>query len=151
MVTRLEILSLTRQPPEPGGYIQWGEPDFESIRIDKTKPENETKGLSELLSLFSVQDPRTKPTWLSDLPDTLAAAGFDRVVVDKLDGSPHLLFMFHECGLMLYEIYCRKTKNEMMRKELNRILPLAVEETKQGSYTTAMRWTVVARKPAREA
>lgn len=150
-VTPLGMISLTRQTPEPGGYIQWGEPDFESIRIDKTKPENETKGLSELLSLFSVQDPRTKPTWLSDLPATLAAAGFDQVVVDKLDGSPHLLFMFHECGLMLYEIYCRKTKNEMMRKELNRILPLAVEETKQGAYTTAIRWTVVARKPAREA
>jgi hypothetical protein len=48
---------------------------------------------------------------------------------------------------MLYEIYCRKTKNGMMRKELIRIMPSAVEETKKGAYTTAIRWTVIARKP----
>lgn len=68
--------------------------------------------------------------------------------VDKKDAPPHMAFILHECGLMLYEIYCRKTKNEMMRKELKRIMPTAVEETKKGAYTTAVRWTVIARKPA---
>lgn len=134
--------------PEPGGYIQWGEPDFESIRTDKTRPQNETRALSELLQLFAVQDPRTRPTWLSSLPAAFAAAGFVGVQVEKRDAPPHLAFMLHECGLMLYEVYCRKTKNGMMRKELNRVLPTAVEETKAGAYTTAMRWTVIGRKPA---
>lgn len=142
---------LTHANPEPGGYIQWGEPDFESIRTDKTKPEIDITGLSELLQLFSVQDPRTKPTWLSSLPAIFSAAGFVQVEVDKKDAPPHQAFVLHECGLMLYDVYCRKTRNEMMRKELNRILPLAVEETRKGAYTTAIRWTVIAKKPSHSA
>ncbi|KAI3399718.1 hypothetical protein diail_5785 [Diaporthe ilicicola] len=61
---------------KPGGYIQWGEPDFESIRTDKTKAKNKTENLSELLQLLSVQDPRVKPTWIRKLPATLSDAGF---------------------------------------------------------------------------
>lgn len=86
--------------------------------------------------------------WLTGLPATFSAAGFVQVEVDKKDAPPHMAFILHECGLMLYEIYRRKTKNEMMRKELNRIMPSAVEETKKGAYTTAVRWTVIAKKPA---
>lgn len=133
---------------KPGGYIQWGEPDFESIQIDKTRPENETKGLSELLQVFAVQDLRTKPTWLTSLPAAFSAAGFVQVEVDRKDAPPHLAFMLHECGMMLYVIYCRRTKNGMMRNEINRIMPTAVEESRRGAYTTAVRWTVVAKKPA---
>lgn len=48
---------------------------------------------------------------------------------------------------MMYEIFCRKTKNEKMRQELTRLLLLAVEETRKGAYTTAIRWTVVGKKP----
>lgn len=136
---------------EPGGYIQWGEPDFESIRTDKTSPEIKTDGLSELHELFSIQDPRAKPTWLAGLPDTLSAAGFIEVEVDKNDPPPHMAFVLHECGLMMYEIFRRKTQNEKVRQQLGRILPLAVEETRQGAYTTAVRWTVIARRPASEA
>lgn len=101
--------------------------------------------------MFAAQDPRTRPKWLAGLPAALSAAGFVQVEIDKRDAPPHLAFMLHECGLMLYEVYCRKTKNAMMRKELNRILPTAVEETKAGAYTTAVRWTVVARRPAEAA
>ncbi|KAG6364263.1 hypothetical protein INS49_005862 [Diaporthe citri] len=136
---------------KPGGYIQWGEPDFESIRTDKTSPEIKTEGLSELHELFSIQDPRAKPTWLAGLPATLSAAGFVQVEVDKSDPPPHMAFVLHECGLIMYEIFRRKTQNEKVRQQLGRILPLAVEETRQGAYTTAVRWTVIARKPVSEA
>lgn len=97
--------------------------------------------------MFSIQDPRTKPTWLKDLPSTLSAAGFVQVDVEKNDPAPHMAFILHECGLMMYEIFCRKTQNEKIRQELSRLLPLAVEETRKGAYTTAVRWTVIARKP----
>lgn len=144
-------LSLSVCISEPGGYIQWGEPDFQSIRTDKTSPEINTDGLSELHELFSIQDPRAKPTWLAGLPDTLSAAGFIEVEVDKNDPPAHMAFVLHECGLMMYEIFRRKTQNEKVRQQLARILPLAVEETRQGAYTTAVRWTVTARRPASEA
>lgn len=137
------------QHPEPGGYIQWGEPDFQSIRTDKDGPEATTEALSELHELFSIQDPRARPTWLTELPATLETAGFVQVEVDKNDPPPHKAFALHECGLMMYEIFSRKTQDEKVRQELRRLLPLAVEETRKGAYTTAVRWTVVARKPAR--
>lgn len=132
---------------EPGGYIQWGEFDFETVRTEKTKPENKTEALTELHGLFSIQDPRVRPTWITHLPTTLSAAGFVQVEAGKSDPPPHKAFVQHECGLMMYEAFCRKTQNEKLRQQLTRILPLAVEETRKGAYTTAVYWTVIARKP----
>lgn len=146
-----QVLCATEPPadllhPEPGGYIQWGEPDFQSVRTDQTGPEARTEALSELHELFSIQDPRARPTWLTELPATLEAAGFVQVEVDKNEPPPHKAFALHECGLMMYEIFSRKTQDEKVRQELRRLLPLAVEETRKGAYTTAVRWTVIARK-----
>lgn len=133
---------------EPGGYLQWGERDFASVRTDKTKPEVKTDSLDEMFKLLtSIQDPRFKPTWVMKLPENYAAAGFVGVEVDKNDCAPNMAFMLHECGLMIYEIIYRKTKNENMQQKLGRLLPLALQETKRGVYTTAVRWTVVGMKP----
>lgn len=139
--------SLTMSPTEPGGHLQWGEPDFASVRTDKTRPEVKTDSLAEMFKLLTVQDPRFKPTWVARLPGIYAEVGFVEVEVDKIDCAPHMAFMLHECGLMIHELIYRKTKNEKMQQELGRLLPLAVEETKNGAYTTAVRWTVVGRKP----
>lgn len=138
---------LTMIPTEPGGYLQWGDPDFASVRTDKTKPEVKADSLAEMFKLLAVQDPRFKPTWVTKLPEIYTDAGFVEVEVDKNDCAPHMAFMLHECGLMIHELIYRKTKNEKMQQELGRLLPLAVEETKNGAYTTAVRWTVVGRKP----
>ncbi|KAH8781023.1 UMTA methyltransferase family protein [Diaporthe sp. PMI_573] len=132
---------------KPGGYLQWGDPDFQSVRFDKTKPEVKAEAMAEMFKLLSVQDPRFKPTWVTKLPDIFAAAGFIETEVDKNDCQPHMAFILHECGLMIHELIYRKTKNEKMQKELGRLLPLAVEETRNGVYTTAVRWTVIGKKP----
>ncbi|KAK2604077.1 hypothetical protein N8I77_007036 [Diaporthe amygdali] len=132
---------------KPGGYLQWSEPDFGSVRTDKTRPENKTEHLSELFNLLSVEDPRTRPSWLADLPATLSTAGFVQVEVEKNDPPPHMAFMVHQCSLMMYEVFGRKTKNEKIRQEITRLLPLVVEESRQGAYTTAIWWTVIGKKP----
>lgn len=120
---------------------------MESLRIDKTKPEVKTESLTEMFKLLSVQDPRLKPTWLLNLPQIFAAAGFIEVEADKNDCAPHFAFLLHECGLMIHELIYRKTKNENMLQQLGRLLPLAVEETRTGAYATAVRWTVSGKKP----
>jgi hypothetical protein len=145
--TMLTQLLLTNNESEPGGYLQWGDPDFQSVRFDKTKPEVKAEAMAEMFKLLSVQDPRFKPTWVTKLPDIFAAAGFIETEVDKNDCQPHMAFILHECGLMIHELIYRKTKNEKMQKELGRLLPLAVEETRNGVYTTAVRWTVIGKKP----
>ncbi|KAF3014675.1 hypothetical protein E8E14_002808 [Neopestalotiopsis sp. 37M] len=132
---------------KPGGYIQWEEADMESLRFDKSKPESTTKYLEELFKLLLVQDPRFTPTWAQRLPELFSEAGFVDVQKDTKDAPPHLAFQFHECGLMIHELIARKTKNEHMATELHRLLPLAVEETKNGSYGTSLRFTAIGQKP----
>lgn len=112
-----------------------GRPDFESVRFDKTKPEAKAESIAEMLKLLAVQYPRLKPTWVTKLPEIYAGAGFIEVEVDTNDCPPHMAFMLHECGLMIHELIYRKTKNEKMRQELGRLLPLAVEETRNGVFT----------------
>ncbi|KAK7740492.1 hypothetical protein SLS53_005335 [Cytospora paraplurivora] len=132
---------------KPGGYLQWGDPDVDSIRIDKIRPDTETESLAELFKLLSVQDPRLKPTWVTELPSLFSSAGFVDVEADKNDCPPHMAFILHECGLMIHELIYRKTKNEKMQQELGRLLPRAVEETRDGAYVTTVRWTVIGKKP----
>ncbi|KAK7698016.1 hypothetical protein SLS64_013005 [Diaporthe eres] len=132
---------------KPGGYLQWGDPDFQSVRFDKTNPEVKAEAMAEMFKLLSVQDPRFNPAWVTKLPDIFAAVGFTDTEVDKNDCPPHMAFILHECGLMIHELIYRKTKNEKMQKELGRLLPLVVEETRNGVYTTAVRWTVIGKKP----
>ncbi|KAI0418305.1 UMTA methyltransferase family protein [Xylaria grammica] len=132
---------------KPGGYLQWGEPYLESLRFDTTKPEAKTDNLRELFSLLSVQDPRLKPTWINHLDKIFTNSGFVEVERVTRDAPPHLAFMFHEAGLMIHEQIARKTKNEYMAGELNRLLPAAVEETRLGACVTSLRYLVVGKKP----
>ncbi|VUC37233.1 unnamed protein product [Clonostachys rosea] len=148
VIDRLYKMLKGSQCVEPGGYLQWGDPDVESIRIDKANAEAKTESLAEMFKLLAVQDPRLKPTWVTNLPDLFSAAGFVDIEVDKNDCPPHWAYLLHECGLMIHELIYRKTKNEKMQQELGRLLPLAVEETRTGAYVTAVRWTVVGKKPA---
>ncbi|KAK7740629.1 hypothetical protein SLS62_011070 [Diatrype stigma] len=132
---------------KPGGYVQWGEPDIETVSVKKADPNATTEGLNSLFKLMSVQDPRFKPTWLRKLPQLLTESGFTDVETDTRDDSPHFEFMFHECGLLIYELIARKTKNEEMAKKVEELLPRAAEETRNGCYLTSVRWIVIGRKP----
>ncbi|KAI9148771.1 nmra-like family [Paramyrothecium foliicola] len=66
-----------------------GDPDIESVRIDKTKPGIKIESLAEMFKLLSIQDPRFEPLWVTDLPNLLSAAGFIDIEVDKNDYPPH--------------------------------------------------------------
>lgn len=77
---------------------------MDSIRIDKTKLDTRTESLAELFKLLSVQDPRLKPTWITDLPNIFSGAGFVDVEADKNDCPPHMAVIQYECGLMIHEL-----------------------------------------------
>ena len=118
-----------------------------STRVDKSKPDNKTESLNNLMGCMTVQDPRFSPTWITKLPETFAACGFADVDKHVCDAPPHLSFQLHECGLMIHELIARKAKNELFQQMLDRLLPLAVEETRNGAYVSAVRWIVIGRKP----
>ncbi|KUI58944.1 Demethylmenaquinone methyltransferase [Cytospora mali] len=132
---------------KPGGYLQWGEPDMETVRIEKADPEVKTERLEELFKLLEIQDPRLKPTWAADLHNIFSAAGFVDVEVENIDPPPHWAYVFHEGGLMMHEIISRKTKSERMQQEVQRLLPQAVEETRNGAWGNSARLTVIGKKP----
>lgn len=120
---------------------------METVRVEKADPNATTEGLDSLFKLMSVQDPRLKPTWLRKLPQILTDSGFVDVETDTRDGPPHHAFMFHECGLLIYELIARKTKNEEMARKVEELLPRAAEESRNGCYLTSVRWIVIGRKP----
>jgi hypothetical protein len=41
-----------------------------------------------MFTLLSVQDPRLKPTWVTDLPNLFSEAGFIGIEADKNDCPP---------------------------------------------------------------
>lgn len=120
---------------------------MDTLRFDKTKPTCKTECLSGLFKLLAVQDPRLRPTWAGNLHEIFADNGFVDVEKDAKDAPPHLAFVFHDAGLIMHELIARKTNNEHMAQELKRLIPGAVEETRQGAYVTSLRFMVIGRKP----
>lgn len=140
---------------EPGGYLQWVDPDNQTVRTEKTKPrgqsgnldENPTENLDQLMSLLKSQDPRLNPRWVPELPSIFSGSGLVDVKTDVHETPPHLAFLMHECGLVMHELIARKTQNEGMVKEVKRLLPLAVEETRKGAYLNTTKYCITGRKP----
>ncbi|KAI3397704.1 hypothetical protein diail_10473 [Diaporthe ilicicola] len=132
---------------KPGGYLQWGEADMETLRFEKRGVDAQADSLTQMFKLLEIQDPRLKPTWAKTLAESFITAGFVDVEADEKDCPPHWAFVFHECGLMIHELIYRKTKNTEMQQNLGLLLPKAVEETRNGAYGTSMRVTTIGKKP----
>lgn len=132
---------------EPGGHLQWTEPDNQTVHGERTKPENKKEAIEALMRLLQSQDPRLNPTWVPDLPAFFRDAGLEDVGADVHATPPHWAYLEHECGLIMHELIARKTQNEAMAAELQRLIPLAVEETKKGAYLATTKYAVVGRRP----
>ncbi|KAK4233004.1 hypothetical protein C8A03DRAFT_48307 [Achaetomium macrosporum] len=159
----------------PGGYLQWGEADVASFRIEKVTAapaardttngkrdegpngtnltaqdrEIQTDALARLFRLSQSQDPRLSPTWVPRLPGLFLAAGLENVQADVRDAPPHLAFSMHEGNLSVHEMIARQTKKkEAVLEELSELMPLVASETHQGACWAFTRRTVVGRKSA---
>ncbi|KAI5921202.1 S-adenosyl-L-methionine-dependent methyltransferase [Camillea tinctor] len=132
---------------KPGGYLQWGDPDISSFRIEKTDPKNKVDALTKLVNMFQGQDARLRPTWVSELPRHFSEAGLGNIESDIKDASPHLTIALHDCSLMMNELVMRKMKNEQALQGLKTLMLEVGKETREGSCWAATRWTVIGRKP----
>ncbi|OTA91940.1 hypothetical protein M434DRAFT_32210 [Hypoxylon sp. CO27-5] len=133
---------------KPGGYLQWGEADISSLRIEKTQPNNKIDALTRLAKISQSQDTRLAPTWVPKLPSLMESAGLSDIQVDTRDGPEYLRFAMHECNLGLHELIARTTRSEVFAKELEQIMPEVAEETRKGAMWVFPRWTVVGKKPS---
>lgn len=106
-------------PPEPGGYLQWAEPDVASFRIEKTRPGNSTEALDRLLTVSQGQDSRLKPSWVPQLPGLFSTVGKLRDVQADVKNAPgHLAMAMHECNIAIHELLCRTTRNKEVASQL---------------------------------
>jgi hypothetical protein len=86
---------------EPGGYLQWGDSNVASIRVDKTRLDTRTENLEQLMKLMTIQYPRFNPTWVTELPKFFSSAGFESIDTDIFDAPPYWAFLSLERSLMI--------------------------------------------------
>jgi len=118
-----------------------------SFRIEKMHPGSKTDAQRQLMTVSQRQDPRLKPTWISNLPDIFAKGGFEEVQSDVKEALPHLALAMHECNLVIHELVVKQTQNESVAKELKRLLPEVAKETREGACWAFTRWVVIGKKP----
>lgn len=133
--------------PEPGGYIQWTEVDMGSTRTESTNPANSTEALTKMIRLSEGRDERLRPRWVPSLASKMAAAGYENVKEDARDAPSLLALALHDCNIMIHETFARKFKTPQAAQVLNELIPEVEKETKDGSYLSHRRHTVVGRKP----
>ncbi|KAJ8121264.1 hypothetical protein ONZ43_g2243 [Nemania bipapillata] len=135
---------------KPGGHLQWEESDVSSARIEKTQPDNKIEAVTRLLKLSSGLDSRLKPTWVPKLAELAEGVGLCDVHVDKRDTERtprYLAFAVFESNLTFFEMFAHTTRNEVYAKELQKLMPEVIEESRRGVCWDYPRLIVVAKKP----
>ncbi|KAL6231681.1 hypothetical protein BDW75DRAFT_233397 [Aspergillus navahoensis] len=133
---------------KPGGYLQWGEPDVSSLRIEQTAPDADASALNKLTTLTLGMDARLWPTWVPSLPELFERCGLSDVQADIKDAPPYLALANQECNLVMHELIARKTRSPAVGERLAELMPQAVRETRAGAFWAFTRWTVVGRNAA---
>ncbi|KAI0547127.1 S-adenosyl-L-methionine-dependent methyltransferase [Xylaria curta] len=133
---------------KPGGWLQWGELDTPSFRIEKTKPDIDAAALANLYDLEQSQDRRLNPTWVSRLPGLFQNEGkLCDVLTDIRDPPGYMAWAMHETMLLFHGLVAQSTGNATIAKGVEELLPLVVKQGKQGACWAFTRWIVVGRKP----
>ena len=132
---------------EPGGYLQWSDPDIPSWRIRTTGPGKKTEALEKLMDISQSKDERFKPTWTARLPEIFREHGLSSVEADIKDPSLDLIMPLHECNLLIHELLARKAQNTEWAEAVKNILPEVLRETREGAAYDFTRVVVVGQKP----
>ncbi|RAH81718.1 hypothetical protein BO86DRAFT_389249 [Aspergillus japonicus CBS 114.51] len=134
---------------EPGGWLQWGEPDVPSMRLVKADPSLAENGLRELFELTAAQDPRLIPQWPDQLGAYFAREGLTAVETHRVQAAataPHLEFAMHQCNLLMYEMIAARAADGSRAQQIRALIPRAVGESKRGAVYAMHRVVVVGQK-----
>lgn len=135
-------------PSEPGGYLQWGDIDINSRRVQKIEPGVRGDAHEQLMNLTLGHDARLRASWVPTIGQLLSEAGLEEVEAEPRDARPDLAFAMHEGSLISHELIPRQTSNESVAREVGRLIPQVCKETRDGAMFAFRRWLVVERKPA---
>ncbi|KAK7742407.1 hypothetical protein SLS53_004553 [Cytospora paraplurivora] len=131
---------------KPGGYLQWGEVDPQTFRIETTGPDKKTDALQRIYDL-EAQDARLVTSWVSQLPSIFENAGLRDVLSDVRDPPGYLAWQMHETMLLIHEMVARNTDVAEIAQSVRELVPEAIKEGKAGAAWVFTRQLVVGRKP----
>lgn len=134
---------------EPGGYLQWGEVDPQTWRIETTGPDKKTDALQRIYDL-EAQDARLVTSWVPHLPSIFEKAGLRDVLSDVRDPPGYLAWQMHETMLLIHEMVARNTDVAGIAQSVRELVPEAIKEGKAGAAWVFTRRLVVGRKPVVE-
>lgn len=135
-------------PSEPGGYLQWGDIDINSGRVQKVELGVRGDAHEQLMNLTLGHDARLQSFLGSAHTSALLRGGTRRGRGRARDARPDLAFAMHEGSLISHELIPRQTSNESVAREVGRLIPQVCKETRDGAMFAFRRWLVVERKPA---
>ncbi|RAL00867.1 uncharacterized protein BO80DRAFT_425262 [Aspergillus ibericus CBS 121593] len=131
---------------KPGGYLQWGDVDVHSTRIENANQGKSTAALEEIIKITRSADHRLTAHWIPELPTLFEKSGFRDVKSDTRDAPGYMGYTLHECVLMVHGMIVQNTRNDDVASRLRVAFPEALKETYAGAYHAWTRWTVVGRK-----
>ncbi|KAL9060919.1 MAG: hypothetical protein Q9162_000363 [Coniocarpon cinnabarinum] len=147
-VKEAESLRIADVGSEPGGYLQWGEPDAESVRLVKSNPSNPSESLERVYADMIGSMALFRPTWVKELYRAVEAEGLTEVINDRQSGPPHVWFAFNQCNMMIFDELLEQGKiPKEKQQEWRQLLDLANKECQQGATMLSDRLHVIGRKP----
>ncbi|PLB53896.1 S-adenosyl-L-methionine-dependent methyltransferase [Aspergillus steynii IBT 23096] len=139
------VLARLKKLLKPGGYLEWGETDMASWRIEKSNPANKVDSLTELFRRARSELPTS---WCAKLPGMFLQEGFENVKSDVRDTPPHLLMPLHDSSILFLSTWInRLISNTEEKAKLRLLIQQADREALHGSVWVFTRPIVIGRKP----
>ncbi|KAK6858404.1 hypothetical protein PG995_006103 [Apiospora arundinis] len=135
---------------KPGGYIQWGEVNVPSMRIETATSGLETTCLQSLWDETIPPGSRMRPEWAKALPETFAREGLLNVEADWQRGKDHTALAIHWCNLHIHQMMADRLRpaNAEKAAQLDRLVLGAAAESRRGAMYAFDKVTVIGQKSA---
>ncbi|KAI1382879.1 uncharacterized protein F4822DRAFT_435255 [Hypoxylon trugodes] len=134
---------------KPGGYIQWGDIDAQSMQLLTSLPDIPADKLAALWKATIPIDSRVFPGWCRDLAQIFQSHGLQEVEADWQIGKRQSSMAMHWCNLSVHEMIGGRLrlKNPQRASEIAALVQAAAVQTQKGAMFMYDRVNVLGRKP----
>ncbi|KAI1409705.1 S-adenosyl-L-methionine-dependent methyltransferase [Hypoxylon sp. FL1857] len=134
---------------KPGGYLQWGDIDIQSMRIETASPDVPTDKLVSLWNETVPKDTKLFPSWPKDLARLFENYGLQGVEADWQVGKRHTRLAIHWCSLLVHAMVGAKLRsvNPQKASEIDTLVQAASDQSRKGAMFSYSRVTVIGQKP----
>ncbi|KAI0842967.1 hypothetical protein F5Y06DRAFT_256565 [Hypoxylon sp. FL0890] len=134
---------------KPGGYLQWGDVDVQSMRIETSSPDVPTDKLVALWDETVPKDTKLFAGWSRDLERLFGNHGLQGVEADWQTGKRDTCVAMHWCNLPIHEMVAARLRqaNPQKASEIDYLVQAAAAQSRKGAMFVLSRVNVVGQKP----